>query len=102
MSEDNKNTPYLCWTPKLLKVLLKYRFIAGSNESITKDLSFLLTKILKTIKGGLIRHCSTITSCIGVNSISYVSGLLKMSQVCCHPWTDVMSIQQHQSRHTTF
>ena len=26
-------------------------------------------------------------------------GLLKTPQACCHPWTNWMSIQQHQLRH---
>ena len=29
-------------------------------------------------------------------------GLLKTPQVCCHPWTNWMSVQQHQFRHMTF
>ena len=29
MSEEDKNLPYLYWTPKLHKVHFKHRFIAG-------------------------------------------------------------------------
>ena len=32
MSEEDKNLPYLYWTPKLHKVLFKHRFIAGSSK----------------------------------------------------------------------
>ena len=28
--------------------------------------------------------------------------LLKTPQACCHPWTNWMFVQQHQSRHVTF
>ena len=45
MSEEDKNRPYLYWTPKLHKVPFKHRFIAGSSKCTTKDLSFLLTKV---------------------------------------------------------
>ena len=31
MSEEDKNLPYLYWTPKLHKVPFKHRFIAGSS-----------------------------------------------------------------------
>ena len=55
MSEEDKNLPYLYWTPKLHKVPFKHRFIAGSSKCTTKDLSCLLTKVLTTVKDGLIR-----------------------------------------------
>ena len=35
---------------------------------MTKDLSCLLTKVLSTIKDGLVRYCNTKTSCNGVNN----------------------------------
>ena len=50
MSEEDKNLPYLYWTPKLNKVPFKHRFIAGSSKCTTKDLSCLLTKVLTTVK----------------------------------------------------
>ena len=43
ISEEDKNLPYLYWTPKLHKVPFKHRFIAGSSKCTTKDLSCLLT-----------------------------------------------------------
>ena len=46
-----------------------YRFIAGSSKCMTKDLSCLLTKVLSTIKDGLVRYCNTKTSCNGVNNM---------------------------------
>ena len=49
MSEEDKNLPYLYWTPKLHKVPFKHRFIAGSSKCTTKDLSCLLTKVLTTV-----------------------------------------------------
>ena len=50
MSEEDKNLPYLYWTPKLHKVPFKHRFIAGPSKCTTKDLSCLLTKVLKKRK----------------------------------------------------
>ena len=69
MSEEDKNIPYLYWTPKLDKVPFKHGFIAGFSKCTTKDLSCLLTKVLTTVKDGLIRYCNTKTSCNGVNSM---------------------------------
>ena len=69
MSEENKNLPYLYWIPKLHKVPFKHCFIAGSSKCTTKDLSCLLTKVLTTVKDGLIRYNNTKSSCNGVNSM---------------------------------
>ena len=33
---------------------------------------------------------------------STACGLLKPPQACCHPWTNWISVQQHQFRHMTF
>ena len=68
LSED-QNLPYLYWTPKLHKSPYKHRFIAGSSKCTTKDLSCLLTKVLSTIKDGLVRYCNTKTSHNGVNNM---------------------------------
>ena len=46
-----------------------HRFIAGSSKCKTKDLSCLLTKLLSTIKDGLVRYCNTKTSRNGVNNM---------------------------------
>ena len=59
MSEEDQNLPYLYRTPKLHKSPCKHRFIAGSSTCMTKDLSCLLTKVLSTIKDGLVRYCNT-------------------------------------------
>ena len=69
MSEEDKNIPYLYWTPKLHKVPFKHRFIAGSSKGTTKDLSCLLTKVLTTVKDGLIKYNNTKISRNGVNSM---------------------------------
>ena len=69
MSEEDQNLPYLYWTPKLHKSPYKHRFIAGSSKCTTKDLSCLLTKVLSTIKDGLVRYCNIKTSRNGVNSL---------------------------------
>ena len=68
MSEEDQNLPYLYWTPKLHKSY-KHRFIAGSSKCTTKNLSGLLTKLLNTIKDGLVRYYNTITSPNGVNNM---------------------------------
>ena len=69
MSEEDKNLPYLYWTPKLHKVPFKHCFIAGFSKCTTKDLSCLLTKVLTTVKDGLIRYNNTKTCRNGVNSM---------------------------------
>ena len=69
MSEEDKNLPYLYWTPKSHKVPFKHHFIAGSSKCTTKDLSCLLTKVLTTVKDGLIRYNNTKTCHNGVNSM---------------------------------
>ena len=69
MSEEVKNLPYLYWTPILHKVPFKHRFSAGSGKCTTKDWSCLLTKVLTTVKDGLIRYNNTKTSRNGVNSM---------------------------------
>ena len=69
ISEEDQNLPYLYWTPKLHKSPYKHRFIAGSCKCTTKDLSCLLTKVLSTIKDGLVRYCNTKTSRNGVNNM---------------------------------
>ena len=69
ISEEDQNLPYLYWTPKLHKSPYKHRFIAGSSKCTTKDLSCLLTKVLSTIKDGLVRYCNTKTSLNDVNNM---------------------------------
>ena len=69
MSEEDQNLPYLYWTPKLHKSPYKHWFIAGSSKCMTKDLSCLLTKVLSTIRDGLVRYCNTKTSHSGVNNM---------------------------------
>ena len=69
MSEEDKNLLYLYWTLQLHKVPFKHHFIAGSSKCTTKDLSCLLTKVLTTVKDGLIRYNNTKTSHNGVNSM---------------------------------
>ena len=69
ISEEDQNLPCLYWTPKLHKSPYKHRFIASSSKCTTKDLSCLLTKVLSTIKDGLVRYCNTKTSRNGVNNM---------------------------------
>ena len=69
MSEEDENLPYLYWTPKLHESPYKHQFIAGSSKCMTKDVSCLLTKVLSTIKDGLMRYCNTKTSRNGVNNM---------------------------------
>ena len=69
MSEEDQNLPYLYWTPKLHKLPSKHQFIAGSSKCTTKDLSCLLTKVLSTIKDGMVRYCNTKTSYSSVNNM---------------------------------
>ena len=88
ISEENQNLSYLYSTPKLHKSPYKHRFIAGSSKCTTKDLSCLLTKVLCTIKDGLVRYCNTETSCNGVNNMwtlkNSTSLLLSLDQLDMH------------------
>ena len=78
MSEEDQNLPYLHWTPKLRKSQYKHRFIAGSSKCTTKHLSGLLTKLLSTIKDGLVRYCNTKTSPNGVNNMWFLKTLTSL------------------------
>ena len=69
MSEEDQNLPYLYRTPMLHKSPYKHRFIACSSKCMTKDLSCLLTKVLSTIKDGLVRYFNTKTSRNDVNKM---------------------------------
>ena len=94
-AEEDKNLPYLYWTPKLHKVFFKHRFIVGSSKRTTKDLSCLITKVLTTIKDGLIRYCNTKTSSNGVISMWIVKNctslLSSLHQLDAHTATDVQT-----------
>ena len=95
MSEEDRNLPYLYWTPRLHKVPFKHHFIAGSSECTTKDLSCLLTKVLTTVKDGLIRWNETKTNHNGVNSMWIVKNstslLSSLDQLDVHTATSVQS-----------
>ena len=69
ISEEDQNLPYLYWTPKLHKSPYKHSFIACSSKCTTKDLSCLLTKVLSTIRHGLVRYCNTKAGLNGVNNM---------------------------------
>ena len=69
LSDDDKRLPYLCWTLKLHKSPLKHHFIAGPSKCTTRQLSSLLTKILRVIKTGPEKYCSIKTSHTGVNNM---------------------------------
>ena len=69
LSDDDKRLRYLHWTPKLHKSPVKHHFIAGSSKCTTKQLSSLLTKILKVMKTGVEKYCSMRTSHTGVNNM---------------------------------
>ena len=84
MSEEDKNLSYFYWTPKLHKVPFKHRFIAGSSKCTTKDLSCLLTKMLTTVKVGLIRYNNTKTIRNGVNSMWIVKNSTSMLSTLDH------------------
>ena len=95
MSEEDKNYPYLYWTPKLHKVPFKHHFIAGSSKCTTKDLSCLLTKVLTTVKDGLIRYNNTKTSRNGVNSMWVVQN--STSLLSCLDQLDVRTATSVQT-----
>ena len=57
------------WTLKLHTSPYKHWCIAGFSKCMTKDLSFLLTKVLNTRKDGLVRLSNNKTSHNGVNNM---------------------------------
>ena len=61
-------------------------------------MSCLLTKVLTTVKDGLIRYNNAKT----IRNESTAFELLKAPQACCHPLTNWISVQQHQFRHMNF
>ena len=69
MSEEDHYLPYLYWAPKLHKSPHKHWVVAGSSKCMTKDISCLLTKVVSTIKDGLVKYCNTKTSCNGFNNM---------------------------------
>ena len=82
MSEEDENLPYLYWTTKLHKLPFKQWLIAGFRKCMAEDLSCLLTRLLSTIKDGLVKYCTTKTNHNGVsylwilkNSTSLLSSL---------------------------
>ena len=95
MSEKDQNLPNPYWTPNLHKSPYKHRFIAGSSKCTKKDLSCLLTKVLSTIKDGLVRYCNTKTSHNGVNNMWILknsTGLLSsLDQLDVHTATSVQA-----------
>ena len=78
MSKEDKNLPYFYWTPKLHKVPFRHCFIAGSSKCIINDLSCLLTKVLTTVKDGLIMYCNTKTSCNRFSSMWIVKNFTSL------------------------
>ena len=95
MSEEDQNLPYLYWNPKLHKSPYKRRFVNGFSKCMTKDLSCLFTKLLSTIKNGLVKYCNTKTSRNGVNMIWILNSstglLLSLDQFDVHIATSVQT-----------
>ena len=96
MSEEDQNLSYLYWTPKLNKLPYKHRFIAGSSKCTAKELSCLLTKLLSTIKDGLVRYCNTKTNRNGcqqhVDSENSTSLLSSLDQLDIRTATSVQTL----------
>ena len=69
LSDNDKRLPDPYWISKLHKSLVKHRFIAGSSNCTTKQLSSLLTKILTVMKTGPEKYGSIKTRCTGVNNM---------------------------------
>ena len=94
MSKEDQNLLCLYWTLKLHKSPYKHWFKAGSSKCMTKDLSCLLTKVLSTIKDGLVRYCNTKSNCNGVNNMQILkdstSLLSSLNQLDVHT---AMSVQ---------
>ena len=106
ISEEDQNLPYLYWTPRLHKSPYKHRLIAGSSKCATKDLSCLLTKVLSTIKDGLVRYCNTKTTCNGVNNMwilkNSISLLSSLDQLDMRTATSVQTFDFSTLVHNAF
>ena len=98
ISEEDQSLSYLYWTPKLHKSPYKRRYIAGSGKCTTKDLSCILSKLLSTIKDGLVRFATLKPAAI----MSTTCGFSRTQKVSCHHLTNVKSLQLHQFRHLIF
>ena len=69
MSEEDQNLPYQYWIPKLHKMPYKHRSIAGSSKCTTKNLLYLVTKLLSTIKDELVKYFNIKASHNGVSNM---------------------------------
>ena len=67
VTEKSNELPSLYWTPKLHKCPYKQRYIAGSSNCSTKELSIRLTKILSAVKEGQQKYCDTVYSRSNIN-----------------------------------
>ena len=93
MYKEDQNLPYLYWIPKLHKSPYKHRFIAGCSQCTTKDLSCLRTKLLSTMKDGLVTYCNTKTSRNGIDNMWVLKNskslLSSLDQLDVHTATSV-------------
>ena len=67
LENNQKQFPYLMWTPKLHKLPSKQRFIAISFSCTTKVVSQLITTCLKLIERANFSYCQRILSYTGFN-----------------------------------
>jgi len=67
ITEQQKQLPYLYWTPKLHKKPTKKRFIAASSSCTTKSTSATITLCLKLIQKAHRIYCNRIKAYTGFN-----------------------------------
>ena len=65
--EEDQRIPNIFWNPKLHKTPYKARFVAGARKCITKSLSILMNKGLRTIKNSFVAYCKVIRQRTGFN-----------------------------------
>ena len=82
---------------RTLQNMLQARVYSWLSKCTTKDLSSLLTKLLSTIKDGLVRYCNTKTSRNGVNDMwilkNSTSLLSSLDQLDIRTATSVQTIE---------
>ena len=67
ITDEQKQLPYLYWTPKMHKHPSKQRFIAGSSSCSTKSTSAMITLCVKLLQKAHKIYCDRIKSDTGFN-----------------------------------
>ena len=78
VTDEQKQLPYLYWTPKMHKNPSKQRFIAGSSCCSTKSTSAMITLCLKLIQKAHKIYCDRIKSYTGFNFMWIIQNSMEL------------------------